>query len=163
MASPRDIIVLGGGHNALVAAFYLAKKGHKPLILERRNIIGGAAVTEEFHLGFKCSTVAHAGGPPLAQIVKDMQLARHGLQKLESPVRIFAPNLDGRALTLYTDAQRSAEDIKKFSPKDAANYIDFNGSLARIANIAARLMELTPPVSHGRTCSRSPQAGCSTS
>ena len=100
MASPRDIIVLGGGHNALVAAFYLAKKGHQPLILERRHIIGGAAVTEEFHPGFKCSTVAHAGGPPLAQIVKDMQLARHGLQKLESPVRIFAPNPDGRALTL---------------------------------------------------------------
>ncbi len=128
--SQRDIIVLGGGHNALVAAFYLAKKGYKPLILERRDIIGGAAVTEEFHPGFKCSTVAHAGGPPLAQIVKDMQLARHGLEKLESPVRIFAPNPDGRALTLYTDAQRSAADIKKFSAKDAANYIDFSASLA---------------------------------
>jgi phytoene dehydrogenase-like protein len=142
----RDILVLGGGHNALVAAFYLAKKGYKPLILERRGIIGGAAVTEEFHPGFKCSTVAHAGGPPLAQIVKDMQLARHGLQKLESPIRIFAPKPDGRALTLYTDAQRSADDIKNFSPRDAASYIDFSASLARIAGIAAQLMELTPPV-----------------
>jgi phytoene dehydrogenase-like protein len=142
----RDILVLGGGHNALVAAFYLAKKGHKPLVLERRNIIGGATVTEEFFPGFKCSTVAHAGGPPLAAIVKDMQLARHGLQKLESPVRIFAPNPDGRALTLYTDAQRSADDLKKSSQKDAANYLDFSASLARIAGIAAQLMELTPPV-----------------
>ena len=146
MAAQRDIIILGGGHNALVTAFYLAKKGYKPLILERREIIGGAAVTEEFHPGFKCSTVAHAGGPPLAAIVKDMQLARHGLQKLESPVRIFAPNPDGRALTLYTDAQRSAEEVKKFSAKDAANYVDFQDSLARIAGIAAQLMELTPPV-----------------
>ena len=146
MAAQRDIIILGGGHNALVTAFYLAKKGYKPLILERRDIIGGAAVTEEFHPGFKCSTVAHAGGPPLAAIVKDMQLARHGLQKLESPVRIFAPNPDGRALTLYTDAQRSAEEVKKFSAKDAANYVDFQDSLARIAGIAAQLMELTPPV-----------------
>ena len=146
MAAQRDIIILGGGHNALVTAFYLAKKGYKPLILERRDIIGGAAVTEEFHPGFKCSTVAHAGGPPLAAIVKDMQLARHGLQKLESPVRIFAPNPDGRALTLYTDAQRSAEEVKKFSAKDAANYVDFQDSLGRIAGIAAQLMELTPPV-----------------
>ena len=146
MAAQRDIIILGGGHNALVTAFYLAKKGYKPLILERREIIGGAAVTEEFHPGFKCSTVAHAGGPPLAAIVKDMQLARHGLQKLESPVRVFAPNPDGRALTLYTDAQRSAEEVKKFSAKDAANYVDFQDSLARIAGIAAQLMELTPPV-----------------
>jgi phytoene dehydrogenase-like protein len=146
VAAQRDIIILGGGHNALVTAFYLAKKGYKPLILERREIIGGAAVTEEFHPGFKCSTVAHAGGPPLAAIVKDMQLARHGLQKLESPVRVFAPNPDGRALTLYTDAQRSAEEVKKFSAKDAANYVDFQDSLARIAGIAAQLMELTPPV-----------------
>jgi phytoene dehydrogenase-like protein len=146
VAAQRDIIILGGGHNALVAAFYLAQKGHKPLLLERRDIIGGAAVTEEFHPGFKCSTVAHAGGPPLEAIVKDMQLARHGLQKLESPVRIFAPNPDGRSLALYTDTQRSAEEIKKFSPKDATNYFDFQESLARIARIAAALMELTPPV-----------------
>jgi phytoene dehydrogenase-like protein len=146
VAAQRDIIILGGGHNALVTAFYLAKKGYKPLILERRDIIGGAAVTEEFHPGFKCSTVAHAGGPPLAAIVKDMQLARHGLQRLESPVRVFAPNPDGRALTLYTEAQRSAEEVKKFSAKDAANYVDFQESLARIAGIAAQLMELTPPV-----------------
>jgi phytoene dehydrogenase-like protein len=146
VAAERDIIILGGGHNALVAAFYLAKKGYKPLVLERRELIGGAAVTEEFHPGFKCSTVAHSGGPPLATIVKDMQLARHGLQKLESPVRVFAPSPDGRALTLYTDAQRSAEEVKKLSAKDATNYLDFQESLARIARIAAQLMELTPPV-----------------
>ena len=110
VAAHRSVVILGGGHNALVAAFYLAKKGHKPLVLERRNIVGGAAVTEEFHPGFKCSTVAHAGGPPLGNIVQDMQLARHGLQKLESPVRVFAPDRDGRALTLYSDAKSSAED-----------------------------------------------------
>ena len=129
MAAQRDVVVLGGGHNALVTAFYLAKKGYKPLVLERRNIVGGAAVTEEFHPGFKCSTVAHAGGPPLADVLKDMQLARHGLQKLESPVRIFAPAPDGRALTLYGDAKSSAEEVKKFSAKDAA-----------------QLLEMTPPV-----------------
>ncbi len=146
MAAPREILIVGGGHNALVTAFYLAKKGLKPLILERRGVIGGCAVTEEFHPGFRCSTVAHAGGPPLASILKDMQLARHGLQKLESPVRIFAPEPDGRALTLYTDTQRSVADIQKFSAKDAAAYGGFAEGLARAAGIVEQILELTPPV-----------------
>jgi phytoene dehydrogenase-like protein len=146
VAALRDILIVGGGHNALVTAFYLAKKGLKPLILERRDVIGGCAVTEEFHPGFRCSTVAHAGGPPLASILKDMQLARHGLQKLESPVRIFAPDPDGRAITLYTDTQRSVTDIQKFSAKDAANYPDFAEGLARAAGIVEHILELTPPV-----------------
>jgi phytoene dehydrogenase-like protein len=146
VAASREIVIIGGGHNALVAAFYLAQKGLKPLILERRTLVGGAAVTEEFHPGFRCSTLAHTGGPPLASIVSDMQLARHGLEKLESPVRIFAPASDGRALTLYTDAKRSAEEIKKFSPKDSVSYIEFHENLARAAGIVRQLLELTPPV-----------------
>jgi phytoene dehydrogenase-like protein len=145
VAASREIVVIGGGHNALVAAFYLAQKGLKPLILERRTLVGGAAVSEEFHPGFRCSTLAHTSGPPLASIVSHMQLARHGLEKLESPVRIFAPASDGRALTLYTDAKRSAEEIKKFSPKDSASYIEFHESLARAAAIVEQLLELTPP------------------
>ena len=146
MAAQRDIIILGGGHNALVTAFYLAKKGHKPLILERRSVVGGAAVTEEFHPGFKCSTVAHAGGPPLAAIVKDMQLARHGLEKLESPVRVFAPSPDGRALVLHTDPSASARQIDNFSKKDGAKYFELSKEIARAAAIAAELLVLTPPV-----------------
>lgn len=146
MAAKRDIIILGAGHNALVTAFYLAKAGHRPLVLERRNVVGGAAITEEFFPGFKCSTLAHAGGPPLAAILKDMQLARHGLQKLEAPVRIFAPSPDGRALTLYSDAKLSAKEVEKFSPKDAAQYVEFQESIARLAGIAAQLLKLTPPV-----------------
>src|SRR5579863_5489139 len=145
MAALRDIVIIGGGHNALVTAFYLARKGFKPLILERRGIIGGAAVTEEFHPGFRCSTLAHAGGPPLPTILKDMQLGRHGLEKLESPVRIFAPAPDGRALTLYSDAKSSADEVGKFSAKDAARYADFQSGLARAAEIVAQLLELTPP------------------
>jgi phytoene dehydrogenase-like protein len=145
MAAARDIVIIGGGHNALVAAFYLARKGFRPLILERRPIVGGAAVTEEFHPGFRCSTLAHAGGPPLAAIVTDMQLARHGLQKLESPVRILAPLPDGRSLTLYTDAKQSAEAIKSSSAKDATGYVDLQEAISRAAEIIGQLMELTPP------------------
>jgi len=145
VAAAREVVIVGGGHNALVTAFYLAQKGLKPLVLERRAIVGGAAVTLEFHPGFRCSTLAHAGGPPLAQIVADMQLAKHGLQKLESPVRIFAPTQDGDALTLYTDAKRSADEIKRFSAKDAAKYGDFQEALTRAAGIIEQLLELTPP------------------
>jgi len=146
VASHREIVIIGGGHNALVTAFYLAKKGLKPLVLERRPIVGGAAVTEEFFPGFRCSTLAHAGGPPLPSIVHDMQLPRHGLHKLETPVRVFAPTLESRALTLYTDTQASAAEIKNFSSKDAAKYPDFAASLARASAIAAELLSLTPPV-----------------
>jgi len=145
MANARDIVIVGGGHNALVTAFYLARKGFKPLVLERRAVVGGAAVTEEFHPGFHCSTLAHAGGPPLASIVADMQLARHGLQKLESPVRLFAPSPGGAGLTLFTDAERSAEEIRRFSPQDATGYGNLQEALARAAAITGQLLELTPP------------------
>jgi phytoene dehydrogenase-like protein len=145
VASAREVVIIGGGHNALVAAFYLAQKGLKPLVLERRAIVGGAAVTEEFHPGFRCSTVAHAGGPPLASIVKDMQLARHGLQKLESSVRLFAPSPDGRALILHTDPAASARQIENFSKKDAAQYLALHKALERVAPILADFLVLTPP------------------
>jgi phytoene dehydrogenase-like protein len=144
--APREIVILGGGHNALVAAFYLARKGLKPLVLERRPTVGGAAVTEEIHPGFRCSTVAHAGGPPLAAIVKDMQLAKHNLQKLESPVRLFAPLPDGRSLVLYTDPAASARQIESFSKKDAAKYLELHKSLERLGPILGELLTLTPPV-----------------
>lgn len=146
MAAPRDCVIIGGGHNALIVAFYLAKKGRKPLVLERRPIVGGCAVTEEFHPGFRCSTLAHAGGPPLDSVLRDMQLARHGLQKLDPPVRLFAPLPDGRSLTLFTEPQRSAEEIEKFSKKDAAKFLDFHAALFRAAGIVSQLLALTPPV-----------------
>jgi phytoene dehydrogenase-like protein len=146
VTATREVVIVGGGHNALVTAFYLARKGLKPLILERRAIVGGAAVTEEFHPGFHCSTLAHAGGPPLGAIVRDMQLARHGLEKLESPVRVFAPSPDGHSLTIYSDAQRTAGEIGKFSPRDAARYVEFSAALGRAAGILAEVLEITPPV-----------------
>ena len=84
MADKRDVVIIGGGHNGLVTAFYLAKAGFKPLILERREQTGGAAVTEEFHPGFKCSTLAHTAGSIRPEIARDMQLEKYGL-KLITP------------------------------------------------------------------------------
>lgn len=146
MAAVRDIVIIGGGHNALVAAFYLARKGYKPLVLERRPIVGGAAVTEEFHPGFCCSTLAHAAGPLLPEIVAGMQLARHGLQITEPAVRLFAPSPDGRALLLHSGTFASASEIKKFSKRDAANYLELHRALARAAGIVGPLTSHTPPV-----------------
>lgn len=145
MAAAREIVIVGGGHNALVAAFYLARKGLKPLVLERREVVGGVAVTEEFHPGFRCSALAHSAGPIHPSIRRDMQLERHGLQMLESPTRLFAPSPDGRALALAGDPKAAALQIEKLSKKDAAKYIELHEALTRTAAIASGLLTLTPP------------------
>ena len=146
MAGAREVVIVGGGHNALVTAFYLARAGLKPLVLERRAMVGGAAVTEEIAAGFRCSTLAHAGGPPHAAIVRDMQLAKHGLQKLEGPIQLFAPALDGRALILAADPRAAAGEIATFSKADGAKYLEFGAALGRASAIVCELLTLTPPV-----------------
>jgi phytoene dehydrogenase-like protein len=145
MSKTHDIVIIGGGHNGLVTAFYLAKAGLKPLLLERRSTVGGAAVTDEFHPGFHCSTLAHAAGPIAPEIVRDMQLAQHGFEAIHPPVRAFAPSPDGRSLLLYDDAAKSAESITHFSKKDAAIFPEFQQTLARLAGVLRRVLAQTPP------------------
>lgn len=141
----KDVIIVGSGHNGLVTAFYLAKAGFKPLVLERREIVGGAAITEEFHPGFRCSTLAHATAPLQPAITREMGLARHGLKMMQPDVRVFSPTPDGRALILYGDAEKSKAEISKFSAKDAHKYIEFQKSLANITDVIADLLTMTPP------------------
>jgi len=145
MPQKRDVIIIGGGHNGLVTAFYLAQVGFKPLILERRPQLGGAALTQEIIPGFRCSTLAHSAGPLSPRIVRDMQLEKHGLKMLRPPATLFAPTPEGRALLLYDDVARSAEAIAKFSGKDAANYREFAHTVARIAPVLSKVLEQTPP------------------
>src|SRR5215467_4890570 len=125
MAETRDVLIIGGGHNGLVTAFYLAKAGFKPLVLERRSQVGGAAVTEEFHPGFRCSTLAHSAGPLLPEVVRDMQLERQGLKLITPEVGVTALAPDGRALRLYNEAKRAADEIAAFSQRDAQQYLAF--------------------------------------
>ena len=141
----RDVVIIGGGHNGLVTAFYLAKAGFKPLVLERRAQTGGAAITEEFHPGFRCSTLAHSAGPLLPEIGRDMQLERHGLKLIKPDVVVTALSPDGRALVLYNDVKRSSNEIRKFSVKDAEKYPEFQQSLARIGAVIGLAMRQTPP------------------
>jgi phytoene dehydrogenase-like protein len=141
----RDVIIVGGGHNGLVTAFYLAKAGFKPLVLERRAQVGGAAITEEFHSGFRCSTLAHNAGPLRADIVRDMQLEKHGLKFTTPEVNTVSLLPDGRALVLYSDAKRAAGEIAQWSQKDAASYADFGAALGKIGKVIGEALALTPP------------------
>lgn len=145
MAETRDVIIIGGGHNGLVTAFYLAKAGFKPLVLERRAQTGGAAITEEFSPGFRCSTLAHSAGPLLPEIVSDMQLARYGLKLLTPEVAVTALSPEGRALVLYNDVTRAAQEIGKFSAKDAERYPVFQQSLEKIGRVIGDALKLAPP------------------
>src|SRR5260370_4618226 len=140
-----DIIIIGAGHNGLVAACYLAKAGLKPLVLERREIVGGGSVTEEIHPGFRCSMLAASDGPLLPQIVKDLQLERHGLEGLKPTVRIFAPSTNQHSVCIYEDAKRTADGLIKISAQDAKAYPDFIASFARIGRALAPLLTMTPP------------------
>jgi phytoene dehydrogenase-like protein len=141
----RDIVIIGGGHNGLVTAFYLAKAGFKPLVLERRPQVGGAAITDEFHPGFRCSTLAHSAGPLRPEIIRDMQLEKHGLRFITPETCITTLSPDGRALSLYQDESKSAQAIVPFSAKDAAKYPEFQNSLDKISKVIAEALATTPP------------------
>jgi phytoene dehydrogenase-like protein len=141
----RDVVIIGGGHNGLVTAFYLAKAGFKPLVLERSAQVGGAAVTDEFHPGFRCSTLAHTAGPIRPDIARDMQLEKHGLRMITPEVCVTTLSPDGRALSLYQDTGKSAQEIAAFSQKDAAKYPEFQQSLGKISKVIADALATTAP------------------
>jgi len=141
----QRVVLIGGGHNALVAAFYLAKGGFKPLVLERREMVGGGAITEEFHPGFRASTLAHTLGPLRADIARDMQIEKFDCEILSPDPRVFAPALDGRALLFYNDAAKTAAEIARHSEKDAAAYKKFAQALESICEVFNQLVSITPP------------------
>jgi phytoene dehydrogenase-like protein len=141
----HDIIIIGGGHNGLVAACYLATAGLKTLVLERRDIVGGAAVTEEIHPGFRCSTLAHAAGPVSPQVAADLNLSRFGLQVITPEARVLALATDNRSLCIYNDTAQTVPEVEQFSAKDAKSYAEFVTSFARIGRVLAPLVSMTPP------------------
>jgi phytoene dehydrogenase-like protein len=143
--TPRDVVIIGAGHNALVTAFYLAKAGRKPLVLERRAIVGGCATTEEFAPGYRSPALAHTFGPLRQSIVNDMQLEGRGVAFVRADPRLVALGEDGRALVFSTDVARTADAIRAFSSKDAAKYPEFCATLSKLGAFLAHLLEMTPP------------------
>jgi phytoene dehydrogenase-like protein len=135
-----DAIVIGGGHNGLVCAFYLARAGLKVSVLERRAIVGGAAVTEEFHPGFRNSVASYTVSLLNPKVIRDLDLHRHGLKIVERQVSNFLP-LNDRAYL----AGSSPAEIAKFSAKDAAQIDAYTERLESIADVLRDLVLRTPP------------------
>src|SRR5258708_2791510 len=141
----QRVVLIGGGHNALITAFYLAKGGFKPLVLERREFVGGGAITEEFYPGFFASTLAHTIGPLRADVARDMQLENFDCPIFHPDPRVFAPAPDGRALLFFNDHAKTASGIAHLSPKDAAKYTQFAEVLEEVAGVFGQILSITPP------------------
>jgi len=140
-----DAIVVGGGHNGLVNAAYLARANWKVLVLERRHIVGGACVSEETFPGYKVSTAAYVNSLFRPEIVRDLRLADHGFALLERNPASFSPFLDGRYLILGSDSATNVSEIGKFSRKDAQAYPKYEEMLLRVASVIEPTLVQTPP------------------
>lgn len=140
-----DAIIIGGGHNGLVTSVYLAKNGLKTLVLERRGVIGGGAITEEIHPGFRVSALDHTAGPFSAQVAADLKLVPFGLQMIVPQARVLALTADGRSVCIYEEVRRTVSEIEKLSASDAKVYPEFVDSFARIGRVLAPLISMTPP------------------
>jgi phytoene dehydrogenase-like protein len=146
MPTKYDAIIIGGGHNGLVAACYLARAKWKVLVLERRYLVGGACVTEEnVFPGYKVSTAAYVNSLFSPEIIRDLRLHDYGFAVLERNPSSFTPFHDGRYLLLGPDRQMNVEQIGKFSKKDADAYPKYERMLERVADVVEPTLRVTPP------------------
>lgn len=140
-----DAIVVGGGHNGLVTACYLARAKWRVLVLERRYLVGGACVTEEVFPGFKISTAAYVNSLFRPEIIADLRLNEYGFEAIERDPASFSPFLDGRYLMLGRGIAADAEEISKFSVRDAENYPKYEAMLERVASVVEPTLIQIPP------------------
>ena len=138
-----DAIVIGAGHNGLTCAAYLGMAGLRVRVVERRSVVGGAAVTEEFHPGFRNSTAAYAVSLLQPKVIRDLRLNEHGLRIVARRAQNFLPLPDGRHLV--TGEGRSEAEIVKFSAKDAARYGAYQAEIGRVADVLRSLVLEAPP------------------
>ncbi|MBI1212322.1 MAG: FAD-dependent oxidoreductase [Alphaproteobacteria bacterium] len=138
-----DVIVIGGGHNGLVCAFYLARAGLSVTVLERRSVVGGAAVTEEFHPGFRNSTASYTVSLLQPKVIAEMDLAAHGLKIVDRRAANFLP-INERDYLITGDG-RTKSEVAKFSSRDAETLDDYHHRLEAIADVLRNLVLVTPP------------------
>jgi phytoene dehydrogenase-like protein len=145
MNNTYDAIVIGAGHNGLTAAATLAQAGRRVLVLERRDVLGGAAATEELWPGYRVDTGATDAALFQDEIIQKLDLYRHGLEFRESPALLFAPQPDGRALTIWRDEARTVADLARFSRADAERWPAFRQQVERMAGLLRGMLLLAPP------------------
>ncbi|WP_444936240.1 phytoene desaturase family protein [Microbulbifer sp. JMSA004] len=141
----KDFLIIGGGHNGLVCACYLAKAGKKVTILERRSIVGGAAVTEEFHPGFRNSVASYTVSLLNPKIIEDLNLHEHGLEIKLRPQSNFFPLSDRKSLSFHKNLLDTQAEVARFSERDAATLPDFYAMLESVANILREELLRSPP------------------
>jgi phytoene dehydrogenase-like protein len=147
--SNSDALIIGGGHNGLVCAWYLARAGWKVVIAERRSVVGGAAVTEEFHPGFRNSTASYTVSLLQPKIVADMGLKVHGLRFLQRPLSNFLPLDDRRYLKMGGGLAATQAEVAKFSARDAETLPVYYAALEQVADVLRALALQTPPNAGG--------------
>ena len=140
-----DVVVIGAGHNGLVCACYLAKAGLRVRVLERRGIVGGAAVTEQFHPGFRNSTASYTVGLLNPAVIRDLRLKTHGLRFVARSQANFLPLSDTESLSVFNDDAETAREFARFSTRDAQALPGFRAMIREIGDIVRRQMDRTPP------------------
>jgi phytoene dehydrogenase-like protein len=145
MAAGYDVVVVGGGHNGLVAGAYLAKGGKRVLILERSPRVGGILANTEIAPGIIAPGISHTVGRLRSSVIADLKLAAHGLELIEPDVRLFAPQPDGTGITFWADAARTAEGLDEISERDAESYPVFDKQVRSLASFLAQVNAATPP------------------
>jgi phytoene dehydrogenase-like protein len=145
MTQYYDAVIIGGGHNGLVCAFYLARAGYKVRILEARSLVGGAAVTEEFAPGFRNSTASYTVSLLHPKVIRDMKLATHGYRVIERPISNFLPQPEGGYLKLGGGLERTQAEFARFSAKDAATLPVYYEALETVADVLRDLTLKAPP------------------
>jgi len=141
----HDAIVIGAGHNGLVAAAYLARAGRSVLVLERRSSVGGALATVELAPGVRAPAVAHTVGRLSPAVARDLDLRAHGLALLAPSIRAFAPQPDGRAVVLHADPGATSDALEAWSPADAGAFREFDRRVRTLARFLAAMADETPP------------------
>jgi phytoene dehydrogenase-like protein len=140
-----DAVVIGGGHNGLVAAAYLGKAGLRTVVVERRSTVGGAAATSELAPGARVPTLAHTVGRLRPSVVRDLDLKRHGLSLVGPEVRAFAPGTGGDSIVLWNDVARTAEGLRVRSAADADAYAPFDSLVRALSGFLGEIAGRTPP------------------